>query len=466
MTLGLDPVLLARLQFAFTISFHILFPAFTIGLAGWLAVLELMWLRTRRPVYAELGRLWTKVFAVSFGMGVVSGIVMSYEFGTNWSVLSERAGGILGPLLSYEVLTAFFLEASFLGIMLFGWQRVGRGFHFFATCMVAAGTVISAFWIMAANSWMQTPAGFVERNGIFEPEDWMAIVFNPSFLWRFAHMVIAAYLTTAFAVAGAGAWQLLKRRHAEHARLTVTMALAMAAVLAPAQVFLGDQTGLVVRDHQPAKLAAMEGHWDTGVMPLTLFGWPDMRHETTRYAVDVPRLGSLIVGHSFDAVIRGLKEFPREERPNVPVVFWSFRLMVGLGVMMLGAAWLGVLLLCFTYIERQRWFLRPLSWMTPAGFAAVLTGWFVAEVGRQPWIIQGLMRTAEATSPVPGGNVAVSLALFVLVYGVIFGAGTTYIVRLVRRGPEPAPVVPPPHGTAARPLSAAPEQLRPAGGAR
>ncbi|MBX6321668.1 MAG: cytochrome ubiquinol oxidase subunit I [Rhodospirillaceae bacterium] len=462
MGLGLDPLLLARLQFAFTISFHILFPAFTIGLAGWLVVLELVWLRTGRTVYAELGRLWTRVFAVSFGMGVVSGIVMSYEFGTNWSALSARAGGILGPLLSYEVLTAFFLEATFLGIMLFGWQRVGRGLHAFATGMVALGTVLSAFWIMAANSWMQTPAGYALRDGVFEPADWWAIVFNPSFVPRFVHMVLAAYLTTAFAVAGAGAWSLLGRRHREHARLTVAMALGLAALLAPAQVAVGDLTGLVVRDHQPAKLAALEGHWETGVMPLTLFGWPDMEAETTRYAVAVPRLGSLIVAHSMSAPVTGLKAFAPADRPNVPMVFWSFRVMVALGLLMVAAAWLGLVLAWRRRLERARWYLRGLVAMGPAGFIALLAGWFVAEVGRQPWLVQGLLRTAEGVSPVPGGSVAFSLALFVVVYGVIFGAGITYILRIIRRGPEPA--AEPARGTPARPLSAAPQTLDPGAG--
>jgi cytochrome d ubiquinol oxidase subunit I len=457
MTLDIDPLLLARLQFGFTISFHILFPAFTIGLAGWLVMLEVLWLRTGRSVYQELSRLWTKVFAVSFGMGVVSGIVLSYQFGTNWSVLSERGGNILGPLLSYEVLTAFFLEASFLGIMLFGWNRVSPGLHAFATCMVALGTMISAFWIMAANSWMQTPAGYAIRDGIFEPVDWFAIVFNPSFVDRMIHMVLAAYLTTAFAVAGAGAWKLLRGRHREHALVTVRMALLLAVVLAPLQIFMGDQTGLVMRDYQPAKLAAMEGHWETGTMPLTLFGWPDMAAETTRYAVDLPYLGSLIVGHSVDAVIVGLKDFAPADRPNVPIVFWSFRVMVALGFLMLGAAVVGVVLLWRRRLEGARWFLHGLVLMTPSGFVAVLTGWFVAEVGRQPWVVYGLMRTADAVSPVPGGSIAVSLALFVVVYGIIFGAGTYYIFRLIRKGPEPVPTPPPAHGTPARPISAADE---------
>ncbi len=461
MALGLDPVLLARLQFAFTISFHILFPAFTIGLAGWLALLELMWMRTGRAIYAELGELWTRVFAVSFGMGVVSGIVMSYEFGTNWSVLSERAGAILGPLLSYEVLTAFFLEATFLGVMLFGRRRVGRGLHAFATSMVALGTVISAFWIMAANSWMQTPAGYAVEGGRLVPRDWAAIVFNPGFPARLAHMVLAAYLTTAFAVAGAGAWALLKGRHREHARLTVAMALGLAAVLAPAQIVVGDLAGLVVRDRQPAKLAAIEGHWETGVMPLTLFGWPDMGAERTRYALSVPRLGSLIVAHSASAPVTGLKAFPPGERPNVPVVFWSFRAMVGLGLLMAAAAWIGLALAWRRRLERARWYLRGLVAMSPAGFVAVLCGWFVAEVGRQPWVVQGLLRTADAVSPVPGGSVAFSLVLFVLVYGVIFGAGATHILRLVRRGPQvPAEGA---GGTPARPLSAAPGPVAPRG---
>jgi cytochrome bd ubiquinol oxidase subunit I len=458
MLADLDPLLLARLQFAFTISFHILFPAFTIGLAGWLAVLELMWLRTGRAVYAELARLWTKVFAVSFGMGVVSGIVLSYQFGTNWSVLSDRAGNILGPLLTYEVLTAFFLEASFLGVMLFGWNRVPRWLHALATLMVALGTVISAFWIMAANSWMQTPAGYELRDGVFHATDWWAVVFNPSFVERLIHMVLAAYLTTAFVVAGAAAWHLLQRRHAAHARVALRMALGLAALLAPAQIVVGDLTGLIVREHQPAKLAAMEGHWETGVMPFTLFGWPDEAAEETRFELSIPRLGSLIVAHSWDAEVTGLKAFAPDERPNVPIVFWSFRVMVGLGLLMLAAAWGGMLLLVLRRLEHTRWFQRALLAMIPSGFLAVLAGWFTAEVGRQPWVVQGLMRTAEAVSPVPGGSIGFSLAMFVVVYGIVFGAGTTYIVRLIRHGPEPLHEAPE-RGRPARPISAAgPEQ--------
>ncbi len=451
----LDPVLLSRIQFAFTIAFHILFPSFTIGLAAWLVVLEFLWLRSARPLYLELIRLWTKVFAVSFGMGVVSGVVLSYQFGTNWSVLSDRAGNILGPLLSYEVLTAFFLEAGFLGIMLFGRRRVPRGVHFFATCMVALGTLISTFWILAANSWMQTPAGYEIRDGVFYATDWAAVVFNPSFPYRFLHMVAAAFLTTALVVGGIGAWYLTAGKSVPHGRVMLGMALSIIVWLAPAQVVIGDLHGLNVRDYQPAKLAAIEGHWQTREgAPLVLFALPDQRAATNHLEVAIPKLGSLILTHAWDGEVIGLDAFPPRDRPNVAILFWSFRLMVALGLLMIFIAAAGAFLYLRGRLFETRWFLRLMTLSAPAGFVAILAGWVVAEVGRQPWVVYGLLRTADAVSPVPGGSVAASIALFVLVYGLVFGAGLTYMAKLVRRGPETTPEGEARPGALRRPLAA------------
>jgi cytochrome d ubiquinol oxidase subunit I len=452
---ALDPVLLSRIQFGFTISFHILFPAFTIGLAAWLAVLELLWWLRDRAIYGEISRLWTKVFAVSFGMGVVSGVVLSYEFGTNWSGLSERAGSILGPLLSYEVLTAFFLEAGFIGVMLFGRDRVPRPVHVLSACVVALGTLISSFWILSANSWMQTPQGFALQDGVFHPVDWTAIVFNPSFPFRFMHMVAAAFLTTAFAVGGIGAWYLLAGRRADHGRIMVGMAVSIIVWLAPLQLLLGDMHGLNVRDHQPAKLAAMEGHWETQRgAPFILVAWPDMEQERNHLELAIPRIGSLILTHSWDGEVVGLRAFAPADRPPAPIVFWSFRIMVGVGLLMILVAALSAWLFLRKRLFDRRWFLRLLVLCAPLGFVAVVAGWVTAEVGRQPWVVYGLLRTADAVSPVPGGSVLASLVLFVLVYGVIFGAGLYYIAKVIRQGsagslPEPEPMAP------RRPMAAA-----------
>jgi cytochrome d ubiquinol oxidase subunit I len=334
-----DALLLARIQFAFTVTFHFLFPAFTIGLASYLAVLEALWLKTGRQVYLDIFRYWLKVFAVNFAMGVVSGIVLSYQFGTNWSVFSDRTGPVLGPLLGYEVLTAFFLEAGFLGVMLFGLDRVGRRLHFAATCLVAVGTLISGFWILAANSWMHTPAGYeLAADGQFLARDWLEIIFNPSFPYRYLHTITGAYLTTAMIVGAVGAWHLLRDRGNERARIMFSMAMWMAAAVAPAQAFFGDMQGLIALKYQPQKVAAMEGHWTTEPgMPLLLFGWPDAAREETLYPIGIPRLGAFILTHDLDGVVRGLKDFPPETRPtNVPLVFWSFRIMVGMGVLMIG----------------------------------------------------------------------------------------------------------------------------------
>ena len=434
---SIDPQILARIQFAFTISFHILFPSFTIGLASWLAVLEWRWLKTGNPVYAEVYRMWVKIFAVTFGMGVVSGVVMSFQFGTNWSVFADRAGNVLGPLLGYEVLTAFFLEASFLGVMLFGWDRVSARMHFAATVIVAAGTLISAFWILSANSWMQTPQGFaVGADGLFYPTDWIALIFSPSFPYRLVHMVVAAYLTCAFVVAGVGGYYLFGGRHLPHARVMFAMAMIMAIFVAPAQLLFGDLHGLNTLKHQPAKVAAMEGLWQTQRgAPLKLFGWPDQEAETTRWAINVPKLSSLILTHDVNGEVRGLKDWPRDERPPAALVFWAFRIMVGLGMLMILTGVIALLLYWKKRLFDTRAFQLWCMAMTPAGFVCVLAGWFVTEVGRQPWIIQGVMRTAEAVSPVGRAPIAISLAAFVLTYVFIFGAGSYYILRLIAKGP-------------------------------
>jgi cytochrome bd ubiquinol oxidase subunit I len=435
---AIDAVLLARIQFAFTVSFHILFPAFTIGLASWLAVLEWRWLRTGNPIYAEVYRMWVKIFAVTFGMGVVSGVVLSFQFGTNWSVFSDRVGSVLGPLLGYEVLTAFFLEASFLGVMLFGWNRVSPKMHFAATLIVASGTLISAFWILSANSWMQTPAGFrVAENGLMFPTDWIAVIFNPSFPYRFVHMVTAAYLTTAFTVAGIGAYYLRRQRHVTHARVMFGMAMIMAVFVAPLQLVFGDLHGLNTLKHQPAKVSAMEGLWQTqrGV-PLILFGWPDEAAETTRYALEIPKLTSLILTHDLDGEVKGLKEWPREERPPVAWVFWTFRIMVGLGMLMIATGVMAVVLYFRKRLFDTRWFQYWCMALTPAGFISVLAGWFVTEVGRQPYIVYGVLRTADAASPVQATPIAISLAAFVVVYTFVFGAGSYYILKLIGKGPQ------------------------------
>jgi cytochrome d ubiquinol oxidase subunit I len=440
----LDPLLLSRIQFAFTISFHILFPSFTIGLAAWLVVLEALWLKTGKDIYLRIAQHWTKIFAISFGMGVVSGVVLSYQFGTNWSELSRRGGNVIGPLMSYEVLTAFFLEAGFLGIMLFGWNRVPKAVHFFASCMVALGTVISAFWILSANSWMQTPAGFtVDAAGVLHVADWWQAIFNPSFPYRFAHMTAAAYLTTAFIVAGIGAWYILRERCVPHGRIMLGMGLSLLVWLAPLQLVTGDLHGLNTLKHQPAKIAAIEAHWETDKsIPLILFAFPDPKAETNYYELAIPNLGSLILTHDWDGEVKGLKSFPPEDRPNPIIPFFAFRIMVGIGLIMIAVGIVGAILWLTGRLFTSRWFLHTLTWVSPLGFLAVLAGWFTAEVGRQPWTVYGVLRTADAVSPVPGGSVLTSIILFVLVYGVVFGAGLYYIIKLVQRGPEEPPPTP------------------------
>lgn len=463
---GLTALELARIQFGFTISFHIIFPAITIGLASYLAVLEGLWLLKADNVYRELYHFWSKIFAVNFAMGVVSGLVMAYQFGTNWSYFSDFAGAVTGPLLTYEVLTAFFLEAGFLGVMLFGWRKVGPGLHFFSTIMVALGTLVSATWILASNSWMQTPQGYEIVDGRVVPVDWLKVIFNPSFPYRLIHMTLAAYLATALFVGASGAWHLLRRRDTPAVRRMLSMAMWMLLLVAPVQMIAGDAHGLNTLAYQPAKLAAMEGHWRNVPgqgMPFILFGWPDMAAEVTRYAVEIPRLGSLILTHSLDGQIPGLSEFPPADRPNSTVVFWTFRIMVGLGVLMLllgiWAAW--------ARLRRRLYDSRPLLrfavLMGPSGVVAILAGWFTTEIGRQPWVVYGVMRTEHAVSNHSAVALSVTLILFILMYSIVFGTGVSYMLKLVAKGPEahhePDDADTGAGGRPARPLSAAPDHV-------
>ena len=442
---------LSRIQFAFTISFHIIFPALSIGLASFLAVLEAAWLRTGKRYYQDLCIYWSKIFAVGFAMGVVSGVVMAYQFGTNWSAFAKFAGPVTGPLLAYEVMTAFFLEAGFLGVMLFGWDKVGRGAHFGATLIVAIGTLISTFWILASNSWMQTPQGIRIENGRVVPVDWFKIVFNPSFPYRLAHMTIAAFIVAALVVAATGAWHLLKGRRDPAVKTMFSMALWLLLILAPVQAIVGDQHGLNTRKYQPAKIAAIEGLWETekAGTALNLIGLPDMNAEVTRYAVQVPHLGSLILTHSWNGEIRGLKEFPKEDRPNSSIIFWTFRLMAGLGVLIILMALAGMLLRRQGRIFESQWYQRFVLLMGPMGFVSLLAGWITTEVGRQPWVVYGVFRTADALSPVTSQSVGVSLMAFIIVYCLVFGTGIYYILRFIREGP----VVPDaPRSPVARPV--------------
>jgi len=441
---NLDALLLARIQFAFTVSFHFFFPAFSIGLASYLAVLEGLWLKTGKQVYLDLFKYWIKIFAIAFAMGVVSGIVMSYQFGTNWSVFSDVAGPVIGPLMAYEVLTAFFLEAGFLGVMLFGMNKVGKKLHFFATLMVAGGTFVSAFWILSVNSWMQTPVGYeIAANGQFLPGDsWWTIVFNPSFPYRLVHTVMAAYLTTAFVVGGVGAWHLLKERKSgeanPHARKMFSMAMWMAALVTPLQIFAGDMHGLNTLEHQPAKVMAMEGHFDSHPdgAPLILFGIPDSKSKTVRYAIEIPKLSSLILKHDLNAPMDGLDTIPDDEEPPVGVVFWSFRIMVGIGFAMLGVGAWSLYARARKRLYAAPWLHRAALVMAPSGFAAVLAGWITTEVGRQPYVIYGLLRTADAASPLDAPAVAASLLAFIIVYFTVFGIGIWYILRLMSNSPK------------------------------
>ncbi|HCX11753.1 MAG TPA: cytochrome ubiquinol oxidase subunit I [Hyphomonas sp.] len=435
---ALDAVLLARIQFAFTVSFHIIFPAFSIGLASYLMVLEGLWLKTDNPVYLRLFKYWRKIFAVAFGMGVVSGIVMSYQFGTNWSVFSDKAGPVIGPLMAYEVLTAFFLEAGFLGVMLFGMGRVSKKLHFLATIMVAFGTLLSATWILSVNSWMQTPAGFsINEVGQFVPENWWAIVFNPSFPYRLVHMVLAAYLTTSLVVGAVGALHLLRNKTNLEARKMFSMAMWMLAIVAPLQVVAGDFHGVNTYEHQPVKVMAMEGHYESHPegAPLYLFGIPNEEEQRLDYAVSIPKLSSLIIKHDLNAPMKGLDTVPDELQPPVPVVFWSFRIMVGLGMLMMLVGFISLFLRWRKSLYDTPLFHRLAMLMGPTGFVAVLAGWITTEVGRQPYTVYGDLMTIESIAPVEAPAVAASLIAFIFVYFALFGAGTYYILKMMNKLP-------------------------------
>lgn len=434
---GLSAFDLARIQFAFTVSFHIIFPAITIGLASFLAVLEGLWLKTRNKDYLALFHFWSKIFAVNFAMGVVSGLVMTYQFGTNWSFFSDFAGSITGPLLTYEVLTAFFLEAGFLGVMLFGWNKVGEKLHFFATCMVALGTLMSTFWILASNSWMQTPQGFEIVNNQVVPVDWLAVIFNPSFPYRLAHMGVAAFLASAFFIAASASWHLLKGNKTSAMKKMLSMSIWIILILAPIQALIGDMHGLNTLKHQPAKIAAIEGHWQNNpgeATPLILFGIPDMDEEKTKYALQIPYLGSLILTHSLDKQVPALKEFPKDDRPNSLIVFWSFRIMVGLGMLMILVGVWGTWLRYKKKLYQSNLFLRFTFLMAPSGLIAILAGWFTTEVGRQPWVVYGIQRTRDAVSAHGEMHMSISLLIFFIVYGSVFGIGYAYMLKLIRKG--------------------------------
>jgi cytochrome bd ubiquinol oxidase subunit I len=444
--MDLDALILSRLQFAFTIAFHIIFPSFTIGLASYLAVLEGLWLTTRREAFKTLYLFWVKIFAISFGMGVVSGVVLSYQLGTNWSRFSAIASPVIGPLLAFEVLAAFFLEASFLGVMLFGWRKVGPRLHFVATTLVALGTLMSAFWIISANSWMQHPTGFTQLpDGTLRAVDWAQVIFSPTFPERFAHMVMAAYLTTALVVGAASAWRVIRKGpNEEESCIGLRMAIGMFAIVAPLQLFVGDLSGKEVERLQPAKLAAIEAFWETRTeQPFHIIAWPDRAIEGNRFEISIPKAGSLLTAGSASAEVKGLKDFAPADRPPVAIVFWAFRIMVGLGLLMISLGLWGAFLMWRTAgPEHSRLFLRASVAMGPAGFVAVISGWVVAEVGRQPYVIYGVLRTADAVSPVGAGQVSASLLGFMIVYAVIFTVGVLYILRLIAQGPEPVAEAP------------------------
>lgn len=448
-------LLLSRIQFGFTISFHIIFPAFTIGLAAWLTVLEALHLATGRPVYRVVFEFWLKIFGIAFGLGVVSGVVMGFQFGTNWSVLAKMSGPIQGPLLSYETFTAFMLEAGFFGILIFGRLRVPPWFYLFSTAMVALGTTFSAFWIMVNNSWMQFPAGYVMQNGYFVPDDWTRILFN-SVVWvRFPHMLLASYLTGAFCVAATGAWYLLRNIYRAEARIMLRMGLFLAAVLVPAQLLIGHLVGDYVHDYQPAKFAAIEARWhDEQPASEVLIAIPDPTTETNSHEIKIPVLGSIIGSMSLTSKEVGLADFPPQDRPPVLIPFVTFRIMVGCGLVMLGLAWFGSYLSLKRRIERSRGILRLVFVSFPLPFIAILTGWYTAEVGRQPWTVYGVLRTADAVTPFLTAPAAMtSLILFGVVYTFIFSFGTFYIYRLLRGGPAASSIKPSNAAAPNRPMS-------------
>ena len=442
----MDAVFLSRIQFAVTTMFHILFPVLTIGLALYLVVVELLWLMTRQEIYYRMYRFWVKIFAINFGVGVVSGIVLEFEFGTNFSRFSQIVGNVFSPLLGFEVMTAFFLEAGFLGIMLFGWERVRRSIHFLATCLVALGSILSAFWILAANSWMQTPAGYKLVDGKFIVTDFSAAIFNPSLFARMGHMTMASFETSAFVVAGISAYYLLKDKQTVLFRRSLAISLVMAFFFAPLQIYLGDVSGRQVFHHQPAKLAAMEAHWETnaeGGAPFAVVAFSDKEAEKNLFELNIPNGLSLLVTHSFDGRVQGLKEFPRNDRPNVFILFWSFRLMVAIGFILFFVMVWAAILWRQGRLYDHRPFLKTLIVLHPMGFIAAELGWITTEVGRQPWLVYHLIRTAEGVSPIPAGNVIWSLSLFLIIFPVIGASYFYYVLKALSQGPDLASPIPP-----------------------
>ena len=442
----MDALFLSRVQFAVTTMFHILFPTLTIGLAFYLVVVEFLWLRSKEEIYYRMYRFWVKVFAINFGVGVVSGVVLEFEFGTNFSQFSQTVSNVFSPLLAFEVMTAFFLEAGFLGIMLFGWEKVSRGIHFLATCLVSFGAILSAFWILAANSWMQTPSGYTLVNGKFMVTDFGAAIFNPSLPARMAHMTVASLETSAFVVAGMSAYFLLKGRHVSFARRSLGLALVMAAVFAPLQIYLGDASGRQVFQHQPVKLAAIEAHWETnttGGAPFAVIALPDQKQQQNFFELSIPNGLSLLVTHSLHGRVRGLKEFPQRDHPNVFILFWSFRVMVAIGFILFLAMFWAAILWRRGRLYENRPFLWALVAIHPLGFLATELGWVTNEVGRQPWLVYNLMRTAEGVSPIPAGNVIWSLGLFLVIYPVIGASYFYYVLKTIGRGPDLSSPMPP-----------------------
>ncbi|WP_425220067.1 cytochrome ubiquinol oxidase subunit I [Ralstonia solanacearum] len=461
-----DALLLSRVQFAWVVALHILLPAFTVGLSCFVATLEVRWWITNDDVFRRLSTFWTKIFAVSFGMGVVSGIVMPFQFGTNWSRFSDAASNVIGSLMGYEVITAFFLEAGFLGVLLFGRKRVPQWAHVLAAVMVALGTVLSSFWILAVNSWMQTPVGFEVVDGRYFPTDLLAVIFSPSFPYRLVHTVTAFVVTTGFVVLAVGAYYLRRQRFVDESRIMVRMALFFLAVMVPLQIVVGDLHGLNTLEHQPAKLAAMEGLWETRThVPASLFAIPDAQAEANRYEIAIPALGSLYLTHTWGGEVKGLKDFPREDRPPVIIVYFAFRIMVGVAMLMLALVVWGLVLHRRGRLLQADTYLHAATWGAPLGFIAVLAGWTTAEVGRQPWVIYGHLRTAQGVTPsLTAADVGLSLAGYMLCYLVIFGGGLTILLRLARGGPGGHNVEEPEfmaHERPARPLSAAGESDEP-----
>lgn len=432
----LSTELLSRIQFGFTIGFHIIFPTLNIGLAILICLFEAIWLKTQEIKYLNICKFWTKIFALTFGMGVVSGVVLSYELGTNFSGFTNAVGEVLGPLFAYEVMSAFFLEAGFLGIMLFGWKRVNPRVHFTATLLVTIGTIISAFWILSANSWMQTPAGFILVGHKFTVQSWIDVIFNPSFIHRYLHMLLASLLTACFVIAGVSSWYLLKSRHHSFAKSCLSVAILMAAIVGPAQLFLGDQMGLTIYHHQPLKTAAMEGNWNTMQgAPLVLFAIPDVQQGKNLFEIKIPYLASLVNTHSLHGTLPGLNSVPKQDRPVIIPTFFAFRIMVGIGVLFILTGLVGIYLFFKDKLTATTWFLRLCLWLSPLGFIAAMAGWITAESGRQPWVVYGLLRTADAVSKVPMHEVLISLCLFIVGYGFVLSFYLYFLFKVIRNGP-------------------------------